>query len=74
MIAYLVVDVYHAYKIWCPCGAVKEKAGEKGKSSNSSWISGFPENKTAIFSADDSRPFSSFPKEPHPPAISRTAS
>jgi hypothetical protein len=57
MIAYLVVEVYHAYKIWCPCAAVKEKPGEKGNSSNSSWTNGFPENKTAIFSADDSRPF-----------------
>ena len=61
MIAYLVVDVYHAYKIWCPCGAVKEKAGKKGNSSNSLWTNDFPENKTAIVFADDSRPFSSFP-------------
>jgi hypothetical protein len=60
MIAYLVVEVYHAYKIWCPCGAVKEKAGEKGNFSNSLWTNGFPENKTAIFTAHGSRPYSSF--------------
>jgi hypothetical protein len=29
------VEVHHAYKIWCPRRAVKEKPGKKENSSNS---------------------------------------
>ena len=50
MMAYLVVGVHNAYKIWCPRGAVKEKPGKKENSSNSFRGGDHCQNKTAIFS------------------------
>jgi hypothetical protein len=46
-IVYLVVEYHHAYKIWCLRWTVKEKAAEKGNSSNSSCGYGFCTDKTA---------------------------
>ena len=54
--AYLVVEVHHAYKIWCPRGAVKEKPGKKENSSNSLRGGDFHQDKTAIFSNGCFRP------------------
>ena len=54
--AYLVVEVHHAYKIWCPPGAVKEKPGKKENSSNSLRGGDFHQDKTAIFSNGCFRP------------------
>ena len=56
MMAYLVVGVHNAYKIWCPRGAVKEKPGEKENSSNSFRGGDFHQDKTAIFSNGCFRP------------------
>src|SRR3972149_8934893 len=56
MIAYLVVEVHHAYKIWCPRGAVKEKPGKKENSSNSFRSGDFRRDKTAIFFSGCLRP------------------
>jgi hypothetical protein len=56
MMAYLVVEVHHAYKIWCPRWAVKEKPGKKENSSNSLRGGDFHQNKTAIFSNGCFRP------------------
>ena len=50
MMAYLVVGVHNAYKIWCLRWAVKEKPGKKENSSNSFRGEDFYQNKTAIFS------------------------
>ena len=54
--AYLVVGVHNAYKIWCPRGAVKEKPGKKENSSNSFRGGDFRQDKTAIFSNGCFRP------------------
>ena len=62
MIAYLVVEDHHAYKIWCPDRTVKEKAGKKGNSSNFLWIFGFRPDKTVVFSTEGYAP------PPDPPA------
>ena len=46
MMAYLVVEVHHAYKIWCTRGAVKEKPGKKENSYNPFRDGGFRRDKT----------------------------
>jgi hypothetical protein len=54
--AYLVVGVHNAYKIWCLRGAVKEKPGKNENTSNSFRGGDFYQDKTAIFSNGCIRP------------------